>query len=307
MSFRPHAHAARVRAFSLITVLAALAIMSLLLLALLASASHQVRSGQNDASLERERMLADTAVSLVIGQIGQATTQPNQAWISQPGLIRTYAATSARTPAASYKLYSAPQMIDTSGSLAFLATDVPPDWNSTANQNVYTDLNAPLEPLFGSPIYPILDVNAVTPGSSQVPGLSSDTNSVQMPVAWIYELQDGTLGTPSTATASNPIVGRIAFWTDDETSKIDINTAGEARPGTRRARIPPTTRTLPRCNPPAGNSSVTRAIPPRSRSACSSARAQRQGWRRTRCSPSRRATTQAVRSSARCPPRRQAW
>jgi uncharacterized protein (TIGR02600 family) len=230
MSFRPHAHAARVRAFSLITVLAALAIMSLLLLALLASASHQVRGGQNDASLERERMLADTAVSLVIGQIGQATTQPNQAWISQPGLIRTYAATSARTPAASYKLYSAPQMIDTSGSLAFLATDVPPDWNSTANQSVYTDLNAPLEPLFGSPIYPILDVNAVTPGSSQVPGLSSDMNSVQMPVAWIYELQDGTLGTPSTATASNPIVGRIAFWTDDETSKIDINTAGEGSP-----------------------------------------------------------------------------
>ena len=234
MSFRCSADALRT-GFSLVTVLAALAIMSLLLLALFAAASHQVRGGQNDASLAREKMLADSAVALVIGQIQQATTQAGQAWISQPGLIRTYKAISARTPNASYKLYSSPQMIDTGGGLAFLASDAPPDWNSAANQGVYTDLNAPAQPLFGSALYPILDVNAVT----QVIGLSSDTGTVQMPVAWIYELQDGTLGVPSAATAANPIVGRIAFWTDDETSKIDINTAGEGSPwNTPRANSP---------------------------------------------------------------------
>jgi uncharacterized protein (TIGR02600 family) len=43
---------------------------------------------------------------------------------------------------------------------------------------------------------------------------------------WLYELQDGTFGPAANATAANPIVGRIAFWTDDETSKIDLNTAG---------------------------------------------------------------------------------
>jgi uncharacterized protein (TIGR02600 family) len=235
MSFHRRASTAGSPGFSLLTVLAALAIMSLLLLALMSGASHQVRGGQNDASLAREGMLADSAVALVIGQIQQGTTQTNQAWISQPGLIRTYAATKARTPSASYKLYSAAQMIDTSGGLAFLASDVPPDWNSTANQGVYTDLNSPMQPLFGNAIYPILDTNAVT----QIPGLSSDTGSVQMPVAWIYELRDGTLGQPSAATATNPIVGRIAFWTDDETSKIDINTAGEGSPwNTPRSNSP---------------------------------------------------------------------
>jgi uncharacterized protein (TIGR02600 family) len=229
MKIRHHAVSPR-RGFALLTVLVALAVMSLLLLALFAGTSHQVRGGQNDASLARERMLADSAVSLVIGQIQQASTQTNQAWISQPGLIRTYAATSARTPSASYKLYSAPQMIDTSGGTAFETNDVPADWNLPANAGVYTDLNAPAQSLFASVLYPILDVNAVN-ATSGVTGLSSDTgHAVEMPVTWIYELQDGSLGLPGAATAANPIVGRLAFWTDDETSKIDINTAGEGSP-----------------------------------------------------------------------------
>jgi hypothetical protein len=69
---------------------------------------------------------------------------------------------------------------------------------------------------------------------------ASTTNTVPMPVQWLYVLQDGTWVTPSSASgtsvtfaggsvpsASNPIVGRIAFWTDDETAKVNVNTAGE--------------------------------------------------------------------------------
>ncbi|MDZ4403378.1 Verru_Chthon cassette protein A [Prosthecobacter sp.] len=59
-----------------------------------------------------------------------------------------------------------------------------------------------------------------------------------MPVEWMYVLQDGTLGaldetdhfvssTGIEASADNPIVGRIAFWTDDESCKVNINTASE--------------------------------------------------------------------------------
>jgi type II secretory pathway pseudopilin PulG len=223
--------------FALIMVLVALAVMSLLLIALVGGGSRQERGAEGDASLAREKMLADTAAALVIGQIRQASTQPGEAWISQPGLLRTYAATSARTPSACYKLYSSPQMIDPSGSLSFLASDAPTDWNSSANQSVYTDLNAPVDSLSGDPVYPILDAHALDQvmvnGAtvSRVPGVSSDAGHVvEMPVAWLYELQDGTLASPSAATTANPIAGRIAFWTDDETCKIDINTAGEASP-----------------------------------------------------------------------------
>ncbi len=70
---------------------------------------------------------------------------------------------------------------------------------------------------------PIFDPAA----TNTVQGLGiDDPSGPQMPVAWLYVLQDGTLGPAANATASNPIVARIAFWTDDDTSKINLNTAG---------------------------------------------------------------------------------
>ncbi|HSH94225.1 MAG TPA: Verru_Chthon cassette protein A, partial [Roseimicrobium sp.] len=73
-----------------------------------------------------------------------------------------------------------------------------------------------------------------------------DQRRLPMPVRWIYMLKDGKLTAPTDAdatsatwdagkltnssalpTANNPIVGRIAFWTDDDTSKVNVNTASE--------------------------------------------------------------------------------
>jgi uncharacterized protein (TIGR02600 family) len=220
----------------LVMALVALAVMMILLLALFAGASHQIRGAQSDASLARERMLADSAVALVIGQIQEASSQTNQAWISQPGLLRTYNTNAVRTPTACYKLYSTTNlagMTDTSGNLNFFTNDVPANWSSAPNQ--YTDLNSPAQTTGGESIYPILDPGALTnaqnqAAGTQVTGLSSDTGAVTMPVAWLYQLQDGTFGPASNGTAANPIVARIAFWTDDETCKININTAGYGSP-----------------------------------------------------------------------------
>ncbi len=78
-------------------------------------------------------------------------------------------------------------------------------------------------------------------------------NEAPMPVRWIYVLRDGTLTAPAPLTGpasgetgniaqwstvgaaggkvgvpskTNPIVGRIAFWADDDSSKVNVNTAG---------------------------------------------------------------------------------
>lgn len=69
----------------------------------------------------------------------------------------------------------------------------------------------------------------------------NDPNKLRlpMPVEWIYVLRDGTTGAldasnkfisadgSTTPSASNPIVGRVAFWTDDESCKVNVNTASE--------------------------------------------------------------------------------
>jgi len=73
------------------------------------------------------------------------------------------------------------------------------------------------------------------------PGFTGSTpsavnNPAPMPVRWLYVLADGTISsatgtdrevTVSGASSTNPIVGRIAFWTDDETTKLNLNTASE--------------------------------------------------------------------------------
>lgn len=66
-------------------------------------------------------------------------------------------------------------------------------------------------------------------GASSVPVLQ-----LPMRVRWLYQLKDGSLVAPDITTGvlkgaskENPPVSRLAFWTDDESAKINVNTAGE--------------------------------------------------------------------------------
>lgn len=76
----------------------------------------------------------------------------------------------------------------------------------------------------------------------RVEGNPPDAERAPMPVRWLYMLKDGTLTAPDTSkdngftavwegsganvpTKANPIVGRVAFWTDDDSCKVNINTA----------------------------------------------------------------------------------
>ena len=72
-----------------------------------------------------------------------------------------------------------------------------------------------------------------------IAGVDPRREQLAMPVRWIYLLQDGTMGYLNTSqefepltgsnsgdvSKENPIVGRLAWWTDDESCKINVNTA----------------------------------------------------------------------------------
>jgi uncharacterized protein (TIGR02600 family) len=246
--------------FALVLVLASLVLLSIVILAFFASVTTEsVASKSYSVSLE-SRKLADEALNIVTGQINDATTQAannNQAWISQPGLIRCFDTSGSMTTA--YKLYSSAKMRDTSSSYNPLTSDIPPaTWYQSPA--LYTDLNAPVYVLSPtgsvtinsstySAIYPIVDPTAAydattnpngvhgfsVSGAPVDPGTTSPSNPLPMPTIWFYLLRDGTISpgtagtgntiTVSGATPANPIVGRIAFWTDDDTCKVNINTA----------------------------------------------------------------------------------
>lgn len=130
-------------------------------------------------------------------------------------------------------------------------------WNT--DPGVYTDLNAPVT-VNKRPNYPILNpggLNAATriqgfdvsstyglPDTTDLDGDGDATEIAQipMPVRWLYVLKDGSLATATrtddktvslklagggVVPDTNPPVARIAFWTDDDTSRLNINTASE--------------------------------------------------------------------------------
>ena len=230
--------------FALVFVLGIIVLLVVLIVGFVSSAGTQRAASAGFRASVSTRQLADTAVSLVQGQINIATTQGSAvAWASQPGMVRTFNNTNGNLINA-YKLYSATEMIG--NSLSFdasgkLTADYPPNtW--AADSAIWTDLNAPVE-VNGVKNFPILDPSSL--GSAQAPQGFEITDapgvnayqSAPMPVRWLYVLSDGSVVAPTETTgktatvpgagSSNPIIGRVAFWTDDDTCKVNINTASE--------------------------------------------------------------------------------
>lgn len=259
------------RGVALVLVLGCLVLLSVLVVAFLASVKSEVSSSSGYASSSDVKQRSQTAVNMVIAQIQEASSGTDSAWTSQPGLVRTFSATGG--PLNAYKLYSSGTMVADSTFDPNSAAEVPTDWKSRPAE--YTDLNQPVlvadaagpiskGNLTYTPNYPILDPGALgtvkgfaIDGSTAPPNYATvdpiANNPAPMPVQWLYVLEDGSVRemNPTTkqvsgASANNPIVSRIAFWTDDETCKVNINTAAgdewdnEAAPGsfmdTPRAR-----------------------------------------------------------------------
>jgi len=169
-------------------------------------------------------------------------------------IYRLYSAPSLSTSTIS-------DLLDANGN----TTEIPSDWASNpakyVDLNAPVNVTDPSNTASNFLVYPILDnrnptntaqavklpgfyVNAT--GTSTYPATLaaanlSSPNQPVMPVQWLYVLANGQIIAPdstssgSTATfttassqpsTTNPIVGRIAYWTDDDTCKININTAG---------------------------------------------------------------------------------
>jgi uncharacterized protein (TIGR02600 family) len=151
--------------------------------------------------------------------------------------------------------------------------------DSSSYNAMWCDLNAPAvvnrtDPTnpsntIATPVFPIVDPGAVYQNGAGVQGFGFDSTAVHgtsfpasatdttrrlpMPVQWIYLLKQGQMIAPSSLSgsvatftgttvpsSSNPIIGRIAFWADDDTCKLNINTASEGTYwDTPRANVQP--------------------------------------------------------------------
>lgn len=244
--------ARRNRGLALVMIVALLALSTMLLVSLFSVTDSGFRTESALFEQFRARLLGENAVALAQAQLMNATSQQfadgtPKPWTSQPGAIRVHGMDGALETL--YKLYTAADM--SVGSLQNIADDLPDDW--AAQEDAFVDLNAPCRLPGGGLQFPIADPRAKTGDpltgvegfdyaeekGAVGPGGGADAQRLPMPVRWLYILADGSLGTlnaggqfvPSQPGAApgrdNPIVGRLAWWVDDETCKVNINTAAE--------------------------------------------------------------------------------
>lgn len=186
----------------------------------------------------------------------------NLTWASQPGAIRTFQNSSGGPTHRIYKLYSAGAMT-VSGAAASNwnpASDLPTgefrqiDANGKSRDYsaLWADLNSPVRDSAGNEIFPIANPRAdgslnladKVDGFSVNQGVVAGTSATRlpMPVKWLYILKSGVptamngAGNALTAASTlqlnqlhdgykDAITARVAFWTDDESSKVNLNTA----------------------------------------------------------------------------------
>jgi uncharacterized protein (TIGR02600 family) len=211
-----------------------LALIMVVIVALLSQSMNDRKASSVFLGQEQLRQLADVPVNLVIKQWRAAAESPDSHWASQPGAIRTYGNADGEFQKG-FRLYSSPEMVETMEE--DMVSDAPAaDWSTRGD--IWTDLNrrSGTGPLVR---YPIVDPVALTQveGFQELAALpGAEPGQLPMPVRWLYVLQDGTLGTLDddgrfqgalAADERNPIVGRVAFWTDDESTKVNLNTATE--------------------------------------------------------------------------------
>lgn len=188
---------------SLLIVLAFIVIISVLVVGL--SESMRLVRPTTASHLERARadQFAWSGVERVIATLNQQTADTNRNWATQPGqLIAGNQTDDASTVVDERKVLS--KVIPLHSGTAVASADpilAPP------NLNVVT---------YRDPTSHLL---------TEKPDASG--NATTMQVAWIYVRQSGATDTNASPiiSATDPIVGRYAYWTDDESSKINYNIA----------------------------------------------------------------------------------
>lgn len=189
-----------------------LALITIMVLGFADLVRYETVSASSHQDRGRAQFLSQMGVDSVIGVLKKQTADPNLVWASKPGALIV-----PGDPAQPKKLST--QVNLHSGYPTDPAAVYTADVLAPANLNIQTlaDQNPP---------------SHLITDQSPDPELST-TGAVALPLRWVYVREDGSLDyseTPVLGNTSNPLVGRYAYWTDDESSKININTAWKRNP-----------------------------------------------------------------------------
>ncbi|CAN5385114.1 hypothetical protein BH09VER1_BH09VER1_07390 [soil metagenome] len=184
----------RRRASALVITLALVVLMTILAIGMFTATRMEVTASKLHLDGMRAEILAQTGESVAMARIQTAISGTNRMWMTQPGRIVASPTNSLIPVTNVYELHS---------GLASLS-----DSNTVA-----ADLNSAL---LRSPTNNLL-----------IPASAFSGGNASMKVKWVYVRKDGAFETnlPPPVNTNNPVIGRFAFWVDDEAAKVNANTA----------------------------------------------------------------------------------
>jgi len=186
-------HTLRSRAAALVVTLCVVLLLSLLVVSLTVAMRMDRQASHYFSERSRAEFFAREGVESAKGILGGAIGATDCSWISMPGRVLAWTNGQTWSNAVPYDLHS--------GALTNGATP---------------DLAA-------------RDLNRVVLSEDSRSLITGGTaNDTPMKLGWIYVRKDGTRDdnqNPSLTDKTNPIIGRFAFWTDDESSRVNLNTA----------------------------------------------------------------------------------
>ncbi len=178
------------RSAVLVVVLALLVFLSLIIVSLALALQTETQAAHYYAARSSADLLAQQGIEYVRAALVTAE-QPTNAWVTAPGHIYYWPTNSI--------LSSSTTMDLSSGST-----------NAAANG-----------------IYAPPDLNRLILSEDSLTAITASATAEPITVGWIYVRQSGYQETNQVPVinSTDPIIGRFAYWTDDESSRIDLNTA----------------------------------------------------------------------------------
>ncbi|QIF00279.1 hypothetical protein [Roseimicrobium sp. ORNL1] len=202
---------------ALIMTVIILAMITIMVLGLADLVRYETASSSAHQERARAQLFARMGVDIVTGVLRKETADPARTWASKPGAL--IVPDSDGNPPQLTRLGKQVNLHSGLPSPSLLDPGFKPIVLRPADLNIQTfaDQNPPTHLITDQPQDPANPASPV----------------VKLPVRWIYVRADGTLDyaeSPDLTRASNPLVGRFAYWTDDESSKINLNTAWKRNP-----------------------------------------------------------------------------
>ena len=191
------------RSAILIVVLAFVVFLSLIIISLTLALQSERQAAHYFAARGLADVLAEQGIEYVRAGLLTAE-QPGDAWATAPGAIYYWATNANLSSAAMINL--------SSGGTNGAATG----------------------------IYAPPDLNRIVTSEDSLTAITGTSTSQPLNVGWIYVHESGAQETNQVPVinAADPIIGRFAYWADDESSRINLNTAYAAAGNTNSFNHP---------------------------------------------------------------------